>query len=241
MDETNFSCYAITGSTHSANDNDPWILNLIDQIKIICSEQKKLLGICFGHQIISRALGGEISQSEKGWGIGPRTADLNDDGKGFFDLLYDRYLKLLDSEENDFDCRLIENGLSVHYSHQDQVVIPPPRSVLKCAGGNQHCPFAIAFHQPATHIGLDTDINIQSEILTFQGHPEFSSSFLLEIIRMLKDLGAYEREGRSSLGYDESLEEVEALVEKMSRDDRDRQHALHNSAIGKCIVAFFVS
>jgi GMP synthase-like glutamine amidotransferase len=31
------------------------------------------LGICFGHQIICRALGGEVGRNPNGWEIGPTT------------------------------------------------------------------------------------------------------------------------------------------------------------------------
>ena len=30
----------------------------------------KMVGICFGHQIIADALGGDVRKSEKGWGLG---------------------------------------------------------------------------------------------------------------------------------------------------------------------------
>ncbi len=62
--------YLTTGSKHSVNDDLPWIDNLIHFITLLDESKKKLVGICFGHQLIAKALGGSVSTSSKGWGIG---------------------------------------------------------------------------------------------------------------------------------------------------------------------------
>ncbi len=62
--------YIITGSTHDAYADKPWIHNLAKWIRQCDEKKKSLIGICFGHQIISLALGGTVQKSEKGWGIG---------------------------------------------------------------------------------------------------------------------------------------------------------------------------
>lgn len=62
--------YLITGSKASAYDSELWI----DQLKVFVRElhaaEKKLIGICFGHQLIAEALGGKTEQSEEGWSVG---------------------------------------------------------------------------------------------------------------------------------------------------------------------------
>ena len=62
--------YLTTGSKHSVNDALPWIEELLQFVALLDSHKKKLVGICFGHQLIAKALGGSVSTSEKGWGIG---------------------------------------------------------------------------------------------------------------------------------------------------------------------------
>ena len=58
--------YLITGSKFSAYDDEPWIIKLRHYIVELHKREKKLTGICFGHQIIAQALGGLTRKSEKG-------------------------------------------------------------------------------------------------------------------------------------------------------------------------------
>lgn len=62
--------FITTGSKASVNDNEDWIIDLIEFTKLLGVTKKKLVGICFGHQIIALARGGSVAESDKGWGIG---------------------------------------------------------------------------------------------------------------------------------------------------------------------------
>lgn len=64
--------YMTTGSRYGANDGDPWMAELEDFIRELHRARKKLVGICFGHQLMAKALGGAVERSAKGWGIGVR-------------------------------------------------------------------------------------------------------------------------------------------------------------------------
>ncbi|KAK4271332.1 hypothetical protein QN277_020041 [Acacia crassicarpa] len=68
--------FVITGSCNDAHGNDAWIHRLIALIRKLHSMKKKILGICFGHQILCRALGGKVSRSPTGWDIGVRIITL---------------------------------------------------------------------------------------------------------------------------------------------------------------------
>lgn len=58
-----------TGSKYDAFEDNKFNNGLIDYIKSIIKTDCKLLGICYGHQIIARSLGYEIIRSES-WEIG---------------------------------------------------------------------------------------------------------------------------------------------------------------------------
>ena len=110
--------YIITGSKSSAYDDKPWIRNLEIFIRRLDAEQRKLVGICFGHQLIAKALGGEVKKSPKGWGVGVHVYDINDpslhDGEG--------------------------NTVQLLASHQDQVMAAPANAEVIAT--NEHCEIA---------------------------------------------------------------------------------------------------
>ncbi|KAL7266556.1 hypothetical protein RUND412_010895 [Rhizina undulata] len=59
----------ISGSRSNAFDNTPWILKLVEFVQKILNTQCRvcLIGVCFGHQIIGRALGAKVARNPYGW------------------------------------------------------------------------------------------------------------------------------------------------------------------------------
>lgn len=62
--------YLISGSRHSVNHGERWMGALESFVRQLHAHQKKLIGICFGHQLIAKALGGKVSRALNGWGVG---------------------------------------------------------------------------------------------------------------------------------------------------------------------------
>jgi len=54
-----FTHLILTGSEASIVDNDDWILRQMDFVRAAVDAGKPVLGICFGHQLIARALWGD--------------------------------------------------------------------------------------------------------------------------------------------------------------------------------------
>lgn len=77
----------ITGSKHTAYDSDPWIVKLVEYTKkAIETGRVRVVGICFGHQIIGRAVGAKLGRSDKGWEVAVTEVDLTAKGKEIFGL-----------------------------------------------------------------------------------------------------------------------------------------------------------
>jgi GMP synthase-like glutamine amidotransferase len=74
MPESIYDCdgWLITGSRHGVYENLEWMRLLQDFIRELAKAGVPLIGVCFGHQIIAQALGGEVVKSDKGWSVGPQ-------------------------------------------------------------------------------------------------------------------------------------------------------------------------
>ena len=60
----------LMGGPHSVNDDHPWISEELKLIQQLVTNGTPLMGVCFGAQMISKALGGTVSEApgmETGW------------------------------------------------------------------------------------------------------------------------------------------------------------------------------
>jgi GMP synthase-like glutamine amidotransferase len=96
----------ITGSSAGVYDNHlSWMEPLRGFIRGAYAAKTPMVGICFGHQIVADALGGDVRKSEKGWGLGRHVYDVK-------------------SRPAPIGGNLPEFAIAC--SHQDQVIAPPP-------------------------------------------------------------------------------------------------------------------
>lgn len=66
-----FDGYVITGSPASVNDDKlEWLVPFFEFIRQIDAARQPLVGLCFGHQAVARALGGQVAGHADGWGLG---------------------------------------------------------------------------------------------------------------------------------------------------------------------------
>ena len=110
--------WIITGSPKSAYDQDPWIQWLGEFIRQCHQSRRKMIGICFGHQMIAHNLGGKTEKAKGGWGVGRRT----------FQILHNKPWMKPELAE-----------MSLLFSHQDQVVKLPGGAELLAE--DPFCPY----------------------------------------------------------------------------------------------------
>ena len=52
--------------------------------KVLQQERVRLIGVCFGHQIIGRAMDVKVARSDRGWEVSVVPVDLTKKGKELF-------------------------------------------------------------------------------------------------------------------------------------------------------------
>jgi GMP synthase-like glutamine amidotransferase len=62
--------WLIPGSRHSVYDDLAWIHDLTSFTRRVLDDERPLVGVCFGHQLIGRLLGAPVDRAEAGWTIG---------------------------------------------------------------------------------------------------------------------------------------------------------------------------
>jgi len=110
--------YVITGSPAGVYDHLPWIAPLEGFLRK-ARGRTRLVGVCFGHQIMAKAFGGRVEKSAKGWGVGLQTYGLAG---------HEPWMDKTPS-------------IAIPVSHQDQVIEPPQGA--RVVGGNGFCPFGV--------------------------------------------------------------------------------------------------
>ncbi|XP_059639519.1 gamma-glutamyl peptidase 3-like [Cornus florida] len=163
-DLQNYDGFVISGSPFDAYGNQDWILNLCSLLQTLDLMNKKVLGICFGHQVLCRALGGKVRKSCTGWDIGIRKVKIMKDKSPCISFL------------DGLDENL--SALSIIECHQDEVWQLPVRAeVIACSDKTNGEMFIIGDH-----------------ILGIQGHPECNKDILNNIIALFLINGSIEKD-----------------------------------------------
>ena len=77
-DPTAFDGYLITGSPASVNADLPWVARLLALLRALHAARRPLVGLCFGHQALAKALGGHVGDNPGGWGLGVATTTVTE-------------------------------------------------------------------------------------------------------------------------------------------------------------------
>ena len=117
-DASDYDAVILTGSRSDAFGDDPWVATLREHVTQMLQAGQRLVGICFGHQLIAHCLGAPVGRAPNGWAVGRTVYDwlgpqAMADGQGHMAFLA---------------------------SHQDQVLALPAGAQLLAR--NDHCPVA---------------------------------------------------------------------------------------------------
>ncbi|KAL8765628.1 MAG: hypothetical protein Q9209_007360 [Squamulea sp. 1 TL-2023] len=108
----------LTGSKHDSFASNPWTNALVSFTeKVLAQTRVKLIGVCFGHQIIGRAMGAKVGRNDsQGWEVSVTDVDLTTKGKAVFEG---------------------KDVLSIYQMHKDIVFNHPPG--VQLLGSTSRC------------------------------------------------------------------------------------------------------
>ncbi|OBZ85759.1 putative glutamine amidotransferase-like protein C13C5.04 [Choanephora cucurbitarum] len=112
IENRTYDAIILTGSKYNAHDNDPWILKLVEFVRTVqtdYTDKVKLIGFCFGHQVMIRAAGGKTGRNNAGWEVGWYQIQLTKEGQAFF--------------------KTDKPVIRINQFHQDHVIQLPPKYV----------------------------------------------------------------------------------------------------------------
>jgi GMP synthase-like glutamine amidotransferase len=114
-----YDAVLLTGSKSDSFSQEQWVVELRQRVSELLDQKMKLLGICFGHQLIALCLGAKVGRAPQGWGVGRMSYNWH---------------------AADLPLAPEDNKMSLLVSHQDQVLELPEDATLLAS--NNHCPIA---------------------------------------------------------------------------------------------------
>ena len=114
-----FDAVLLTGSRADSFSDAPWAVQLRQYVTALLETRKKMVGVCFGHQLIALCMGARVGRAPQGWGVGRMT--------------YDWHRPELPHSAD-------RTQISLLASHQDQVFELPSGALL--VASSDFCPVA---------------------------------------------------------------------------------------------------
>ena len=112
--------YVCSGSQFSVYDARDWIRPLSEFLGKLHATRTPYVGICFGHQMLALAMGGQVARAPQGWGVGVHEMSV---------------------VEREPWMRPGQSVCRLQYMHGDQVLKLPPEA--KVLARSEHCEVAM--------------------------------------------------------------------------------------------------
>lgn len=169
---------------HNSFEDHPWILRLVDYVgKLYRDTQKPIVGICFGHQIIARALGTPVQRSTLGWEVSVDEISMTPEGQKLFGV--DKLVSL----ESSLCCRSDRGGGIPR-------ILSPLAHISLQALHQMHRDIVTAVPEGAINLGHSAVCDVQGlyiphRVISVQAHPEFSGFIMSSILDTRRGQGIF--------------------------------------------------
>lgn len=119
----------ISGSAAMVTDHSDWIERTAEWLRELVAAQTPVLGICFGHQLLAYALGGDVQDNSNGIEVGTVRVQLQSAAQ--HDTLFSK----------------LPRTLGLHASHRQSVrVLPPQATLLASSEMDPHHAFRVGMY-----------------------------------------------------------------------------------------------
>ncbi|KAL2786396.1 class I glutamine amidotransferase-like protein [Aspergillus keveii] len=200
-----FDGLLITGSVYDAHADNEWILSLLELLRKlwITRPDFRFLGVCFGHQLLARLLGGHVGPAPtQDWELGHCSIALTPVGQRLF--------------------RTHDTHIHLHQMHQDQVVSPP----TSASAGPELLPAEteISVWGRSEHTPVQ-GLYIPNRLFTTQAHLAFDEDMVKRQIQIrvesggIKDLEHADRAAETADLEHDGVEVAKAVLRIFVFDD----------------------
>jgi GMP synthase (glutamine-hydrolysing) len=132
-----FDLFMLTGSRYAVYDQTPWVLRALEFVRRLDQEKRRILGICFGHQLVAHALQGKVTKNPKG------------EEEGCADFAWTPAA----TAEFGLSPDTADASLPLLYSHGDAVVKVPPDFISMGSNAMTMCQGLLKDHRIVTYQG----------------------------------------------------------------------------------------
>jgi len=167
-----YDAVLLTGSRADSFSDEPWVRTLRDKVAGLLLQRKKLLGICFGHQLIALCLGAQVGRAPQGWGM----------GRMRYDWVGPKPLAARGAGAVGGADAGAAASVSLLASHQDQVMTLPPGATL--VARSDFCPVAA--------------YAVDDHVFCVQPHPEFVEAYSAYLLEKRREQVGAERHAAAS-------------------------------------------
>lgn len=166
-DPARYDACLITGSRYSVNDDAEWVRDLLGFLRttIEHGQGTPMIGFCFGHQALAKALGGVVGAGPCTWNVG--VWHVGERRGGITDPARTAGLGEITATEAPTTLRAL-------FNHREQVLVPPAGS--RVLAGSERCPVQI--------------FAVGERALGLQFHPEYTIAYqeaLMGVTRGMPD------------------------------------------------------
>jgi GMP synthase (glutamine-hydrolysing) len=184
----------VTGSPLSVTERAPWMLRLGDDLLRIGARGVPVLGVCFGHQLLARAAGGDVVLNPRGREIGTVRVQLTLAGRRdpLFAWVGAASVPQPEGGGTVIDAPPQPDQIEVQATHVDAVDPLPPGAVILASNENST---AQAYRLSET-------------VAAVQFHPELWAEAMRDLITSRRD--KLQAEGMDATALAEQVHEVRA-------------------------------